>query len=160
MPQMRTRLLALAPVAAASVAIAGGCGGDSPAGAGDSDATAGPAAYVAAAERLFQPAGEIASAIAARSARPDAGPVDRARLDAIVARAGERLGRLRDLPLAGGELRDQRDRLGAGYAMLIATMGPVVDALAAGEPESELTQAAEPFFATLAELPAATRTAR
>lgn len=158
---MRHRLIVLAPVAFASVAIAGGCGADDgAAGAAVSGPAPEPAAYVAAAERLLAPAGELASAVAARVDHADAPPPDRDRLEAVVEEAGERLAELRALPLADRGLRDQRDRLTSGYAALIATMDPVVDSVAGGAPPDELDEASEGFFDALAGLATATETAR
>lgn len=157
-PQMRVSPLVIAPVVAACAAV-GGCG-DGPAASDVATVTSGPAEYVAAVERLLRPPAEIASAIAARVDHPDAPPPDQERLDAVVRRAGERLDELRALPVEDGALRAQRDRLGAGYESLVATMGPVVDSLVADRGRDDLVEASEDFFESLSALPAATERAR
>lgn len=158
-PQMRPCLRPLAPVATAvAVAVtAAGCGGQ-PVSADVPDP--GPAGYVEAVEALLAPAGEMASAIRARAEHPDAAPPARARLEAVVDRADRRLAELLELPVDHADLRAQRDRLGSGYADLVAAMGPVVDSIAAGEPTEHLMDASGPFFDRLADLPAATEMSR
>lgn len=131
-------------------------------------ATAGPAEYIAAVERLLDPPAQLASAVAERSGGGDGPAPSRERLDELLGAARTRLAAFRDLPLGDPVLRRQRDRLADAYARMIPRMAATADALApggAGGPaaadgpsvaaRASLSAAAGPFLDSLGTLPSA-----
>jgi hypothetical protein len=146
---MAPRLTAAIAVGAVTCLAVAGCGDGDPEAATGPDS---PAAYLAAVEALLEPPSLLATEIAA-SARDEAAPAPaRERLERLVRAARARLAELRALRLDDAGLRRHRDRLAAAYARMLPRMGPVVDALVAGD---RAARAADPFLDSLRALPSA-----
>jgi hypothetical protein len=146
---MAPRLTAAIAVGAVTCLAVAGCGDGDPEAATGPDS---PAAYLAAVEALLEPPSLLATEIAA-SARDEAAPAPaRERLERLVRAARARLAELRALRLDDAGLRRHRDRLAAAYARMLPRMGPVVDALVAGD---RAARAADPFLDSLRTLPSA-----
>lgn len=108
-----------------------------------------PGDYVAAADRLLAPVGRLASAVAARTERPDAPAPSRAELVALVAQAEQSLADFDRLRVADPALRTQQGRLVRRYRDVIGAMGPLVDSLAEDDEAAALPVAAGGFFDAL-----------
>jgi hypothetical protein len=146
---MAPRLTAAIAVGAVTCLAVAGCGDGDPEAATGPDS---PAVYLAAVEALLEPPSLLATEIAA-SARDEAAPAPgRERLERLVRAARARLAELRALRLDDAGLRRHRDRLAAAYARVLPRMGPVVDALVAGD---RAARAADPFLESLRTLPSA-----
>jgi hypothetical protein len=82
------------------------------------------------------------------------GGASRSELDSLVSEAERELDELRGLRLTSAELRAQRARLVRAYRPLMASMRPLADALADGDP-ARVRSAARPFFRETRALPSA-----
>lgn len=124
-------------------------------GGGDDQEAARPATtaeYLATVEALLMPPGRLASAVSVTL--DGEGGASRSELDGLVSAAEHELDELRSLRLTSAELRAQRARLVRAYRPLIASMRPLADALADGDP-ARVRTAARPFFRETRALPSA-----
>ncbi len=110
----------------------------------------GSAEYVGAVEDLLRPPSRLASVTAERLAGEGTAVYDASGLADDARREHEEF---RALRLASPVLRDQRDHLADGYAVVINALDPLVAAHASGN-EQSLAAAARPFYSALQTLPA------